>query len=201
MALEADVDELDINKVVHVTTGFKNLVDHLDVDKLNTVPVDLKKLRDILSKKVAKKAVYNKLYARVKNLEDKIPDATTSTSINQHNTDKQSLDKVLDTSGLVTNAILDTKLGKVEDKIPNFSSLLKKTFYNAKISDNEKKQFITSNYNKFTGGKPDTKIKEKRLVDNSSVSDLIKNSDVNTKLATLATKVELKAQHDQIVKL
>ena len=158
--------------------------------------MDLKKLRDIVSKEVVKKA-------KVKTLEDKIPDATTSTYINQHNTDKQSLDKVLDTSGLVTNAILDTKLGKVEDKIPNFSSLLKKTFYNekniTKISDNEKKYFTTSNYNKFTDRKPATKIKEKGLVDKFSVSDLIKNSDVNTKVATLATKVELKAQHDQIV--
>ena len=44
--LKAEIDKLDINKLVNVTTSLNNLetkVDDLDVDKLKTVPVDLKK--------------------------------------------------------------------------------------------------------------------------------------------------------------
>ena len=35
-------------------------------------------------------------------------------------------------------------------------------------------------------------IKEKRLLDKSNISNLNKNSDLNTKLGTLATKAEKK---------
>ena len=45
------VDKLDINELVNVRTSFNNLktkVDDLDVAKLETVPVDLKKLSDVV---------------------------------------------------------------------------------------------------------------------------------------------------------
>ena len=35
----------------------------------------------------------------------------------------------------------------------------------------------------------------------SDISNQVKNSDLNTKLATLATKAELEAEQDKIVKL
>ena len=38
------------------------------------------------------------------------------------------------------------------------------------------------------------KTKEKWLVDESNISNCIKNSDLNTKFSTLATKAELKAE-------
>ena len=44
--LKAGADKLDINKLVDVATSLNNLntkVDILDVDKLKTVPADLKK--------------------------------------------------------------------------------------------------------------------------------------------------------------
>ena len=44
-AFKAEVDKLDINKLVNVPTSLNNLktkVDDLDVGKLKTVPVDLK---------------------------------------------------------------------------------------------------------------------------------------------------------------
>ena len=44
-------------------------------------------------------------------------------------------------------------------------------------------------------------INEKGFIEKSNISNLIKNSDLNTKLATLATKAELKAKQDKIVKL
>ena len=43
-------------------------------------------------------------------------------------------------------------------------------------------------------------IKQKKLVNKSNISNLVKNSDFNPKLAKLATKAELKAEEDKIVK-
>ena len=43
IALKVEIDKLDINKLVNVTTSLNNLkkkVDNLDVGKLKTVPVD-----------------------------------------------------------------------------------------------------------------------------------------------------------------
>ena len=74
------------------TTKFKNLpsssnnlnskVDKLDFDKLVPVPVDLSKLGNVAKTDFVKKDVYN---AKIKNIEDKIPDianVTTKTNVN-----------------------------------------------------------------------------------------------------------------------
>ena len=94
--MKAEVDKLDINKLVNVPTSLNNLktkVDDLDVGKLKTVPVDLKKLSDVVDNEVVKNAKFNTLETKVNNLEKKIPDATTLIHINQYNTDKQNLEK------------------------------------------------------------------------------------------------------------
>ena len=47
-ALRTQVDELNINKFLNVSTGLSNLktkLDDLDIDKLKTVPIDLKKIK------------------------------------------------------------------------------------------------------------------------------------------------------------
>ena len=46
----------------------------------------------------------------------------------------------------------------------------------------------------------DKKIKEKGLVDKSDNSNLVESSNLNTKIATLATKVELTTEQDKIAK-
>ena len=51
----------------------------------------------------------------------------------------------------MTIAFLNTKTGDVENKIPDVSGLVKKTDYNAQISDIETKYFTAFDYNKFTG--------------------------------------------------
>ena len=51
VALKAQVDKLDINKLTNVPTSLNNLetkVDDLDVGKLKTVPVELKELIDVV---------------------------------------------------------------------------------------------------------------------------------------------------------
>ena len=59
IALKAEADKLDINKLVNVPTILNNLktkVDDLDVGKLKIVPVDLKKLSGIVDNEVVKHA-------------------------------------------------------------------------------------------------------------------------------------------------
>ena len=56
-----------------------------------------------------------------------------------------------DTSGLVTTAILDTKVSKVENKIPGTCGLVNTTVINKKIGDVENRTFnhdkcITDNH-------------------------------------------------------
>ena len=78
--LKSDVDKLDINKLKNVPSNLSNLkskVDKLDVDKLVSVPVDLSKLNDVVKNDVVKKDVCN---AKIKHIEDKIPDITNFAS-------------------------------------------------------------------------------------------------------------------------
>ena len=94
--MKAEVDTLDINKLVNVPTGLNDLktkVDDLDVGKWKTVPNDLKKLSDAVDKEVFKNTKFNTLNTKVNNLEKKIPDASPLIEINQYNTDKQMLEK------------------------------------------------------------------------------------------------------------
>ena len=64
-----------------LTTLCSNSLSHsktkVDVDKLNTVSRDLKKLSDVVNKEVVKK-----LNTKVNKLDKKIPDATTLIQIN-----------------------------------------------------------------------------------------------------------------------
>ena len=77
--------------MANVSTSLNNLkakVDDLDVGKLKTVPIDLKKLSDVVDKEVVKKTVYNTINTKVNYLETKIPDASTLIQASQYNTDK-----------------------------------------------------------------------------------------------------------------
>ena len=115
IALKAEVDKLDINKLTNVSTVLNNLkteVRALDFGKLKNAPVFLKKSSDVVDNEVVKNTKFNTLKTKVNSLEKKIPDTTNYIYINQYNTDKQNLEKkklkllfkkILDTSCLVTN--------------------------------------------------------------------------------------------------
>ena len=103
----------DIKNISHVETSslalktnlanLKTEVDKLDIDKLVPTPVDLSKLNDV-AKNDVKKNVYNKLVAKVDNV-----DTSDFVLKARYNTDKTELEnKIPDTSGLVkkTNIIL-----------------------------------------------------------------------------------------------
>ena len=69
----------DLKNVTHLDTSsfalktnlasLKTKVDKLDIDKLAPVPVDLSKLSDVVKNDVVKKAVYDKLAAKVNNID------------------------------------------------------------------------------------------------------------------------------------
>ena len=90
---------LDINKFVNVPTSLNNLktkVDNSDVGILKSVSVDLHKLNDVVDNEVVKNTKFNTPKAKVNDLENKIPDASTLIWLNQYNTDKKNLGKTKD---------------------------------------------------------------------------------------------------------
>ena len=96
IALKAEVDKVDVNKLLNVPTSLNNLKSKVNdqvVGNLKTALIDLKKLSDIVCKEVVKNAEFNTLNTKVNNLEKKVSDATTLIHINQYNTDKQNLEK------------------------------------------------------------------------------------------------------------
>ena len=58
-----------------------------------------------------------------------------------------------------------------------------------------------TDYNKLKRNILDAKIKEKVLIDKSAISGFVNNADLNKKVVTLATKVELKAGQNKTIKL
>ena len=99
----------DLKNVTHagtssfvLKTNLANLeteVDKLDIDKLAPVPVDLSKLSDVVRNDDAKKTVYDKLVAKVDNI---------------------------DTSDFVLKTKYDTNKTELENKTPDTSGLVKK---------------------------------------------------------------------------
>ena len=129
----------------NIPTNLSNLEskeDKLDVDRLLPAPVDLSKLSDIAKNHVVKKDVYN---AKIKNIEDKIPDITnlaTKTTLNAR------INEVKREIPSITNLAPKTALNAVKHKIPSVSNLVKKTDSNTKTNEIEKK-ITDHNHNKY----------------------------------------------------
>ena len=88
----------------------------------------------------------------------------------------------------MTTTVLSTKIGEVENKIPEVSCLVKKANYDNEISDIEAKYFTTSNDRKFRSEILETKIKETRLVDKPTISNLLKKLYLNKKIYNISNK-------------
>ena len=63
--MEHDTSKLAVKSDL---VSLKAEVDKIDVDKLNTAPVDLSKLSNVVKNKVIKKTVYDKLVAKVNDI-------------------------------------------------------------------------------------------------------------------------------------
>ena len=107
----------------------------LDIDKLVPVPVNLSNLSDVVKNDVVNKTVYDKLVAKVNNI-----DTSRFALKTKYDTDKSELEnKIPDTSNLVKKADNNNKITEIKGKILNVSSFVKKTDYNTKITEIENK--------------------------------------------------------------
>ena len=109
----------DLKNVTHVDTSnfelktnlasLKTEVHKLDIDKLAPVSVDLSKLSDVVKNHVVKKAVHDKLTAKVNNI-----DTSEFALKTKYQTDKGELEKKIPD---VTDFIQKTKLTESGNKI------------------------------------------------------------------------------------
>ena len=63
----------------------------------------------------------------------------------------------------------------------------------------ESKYITAADYNKFTKDIVDNSINCNNSVDKAAIVGFINNTDLDTKVATLATKAELKAEQDKMI--
>ena len=148
--------------------SLKTEFDKLDIDKLVPVAVDLSKL-SVLKNDVFKKTVYDKLVAKVNNIDtsdfvlktkyqiDKIELGKNIPNVNNFVKKAKRTElgnKIPDISNLATKTALTT----VENKIPDISNLVKKKEdYNTKVKEienkltehNHDKYIDTQEFNKF----------------------------------------------------
>ena len=126
--------------------NLKAKIDDLDVAKLKNVPVDLKKLSDVVDNEVVKNTEFSTLKTKVNDLDKNITDSTILIHINQYNADKQNFEKKLELlikNTIVTTTVLNTKINGVEKKIPDTSSLVTTTVLNKNLEKLRTKLLIT----------------------------------------------------------
>ena len=127
--LSSYATKTDLKNVTHVgvssfasktnLASLKTEVDKIDIGKLKTIPVDLAKISNVVKNNVVKKTEYNILAAKVNGVD------TTNF--------------VLKTKYENDGSDFKDKSKKVDKNIPDISDLVKKTNFNAKITEAEGK--------------------------------------------------------------
>ena len=158
--------------------------DKSDIDKLVLVPVDLSKLSDVVKNDVVRKDVYDKLVAKVNNI-----DTSGFVLKTEYDTDKSKLE----------NKIPDynTKITEIEGKIPDISNLATKTALTTgenkipDVSNLATKNALNTVENKIPvisnlATKTPLNTVENKMPD---VNSLVKKTDYNTRDAEIDTKL------------
>ena len=200
----------DIKNITHVdTSGFalktnlanlKTEVDKLDIDKLRPLLHDVSKLSNVVTNEVVKKSTYDKLVAKLNNidtsgfllttkydrdktkLENKIPDTNGLVKKTNYNTKITELEnQIPDISNLATKAALTT----VENKIPDISNLATKTLVN-KVAN------IIPDINNLATKTALTTV-ENKITD---ISSLVKKSDYNRKITEFENDIKKLEAYD-----
>ena len=116
-----NISHVDTSSFAHETNlaSLKTEVDKLNIDKLVPIPADLSKLSNVVKSDVVKKIVYDKLVAKVNNI-----DTSDFVLKTNYQTDKTELKKKIPD---VTDFVKKAKLTGLENKIPDVSSLATKT--------------------------------------------------------------------------
>ena len=200
----------DIKNITHVDTSdfalktnlanLKTEVDKLDIDKLRPLLHDVSKLSNVVTNEVVKKSTYDKLVAKLNNidtsgfllttkydadktkLENKIPDTNGLVKKTNYNTKITELEnQIPDISNLATKAALTT----VENKIPDISNLATKTLVN-KVAN------IIPDINNLATKTALTTV-ENKITD---ISSLVKKSDYNRKITEFENNIKKLEAYD-----
>ena len=212
----------DIKNISHVDTwsfalesnlsSLKTEFDKLDIDKLVSVLFDLSRLNDIVKNDVVKKIVYDKLVAKVNNI-----DTSTCVLKNKYDTDKPELEnEIPNNSGLVKKTDYNTKITEIEGKIldvsnlatksslaavqneiPSVSNLVKKTDYNTKITEienkltnhNHDKYITTPEFNTLATDVFNARLARANLVTKTNFNNAV--SSLNNKIVASKKKMSL----------
>ena len=163
------------------------------------VPVGLSKLNDVVKNNVVKKTVYNKLAAKVNNI-----DTSDFVLKTNYQTDKAELkNKISDVTDVVKKAKLTelennipdvskletkTALTAVEHKVPSVSNLVKKADYNTKITEIEKK-LNNHNYDKYIATPEFNTFAVDVFNTRLAQANLMRKTDFDAKFSNLKRKI------------
>ena len=168
-----NVTHVDVSSFASQTSlaSLKTEVDKLDIDKLTPVPNDFAKLSNAVKNDVVKKTEYNKLLTKADNI-----DTTGFVLKTKYDTVKSDLEK---------------KISNADKKIPDTSSLVKKTDNNSEITVVEGK--IPS----ISGLATSSAL---TAVENKipNVSNLVKKTNYNTKISETEGKIN-NHNHDKYI--
>ena len=140
----------------------KTEVDKIGADKLRTVPVDLARLSNVVKNDVVKKTEYNRLVAKVNGIDTK--------------------NFVLKTKYEKDGSDFEDKINKIDEKIPDASDFVKKTNFNAKVTEVEGK---IPNITGLATSSSLTAV-ENKITD---VNSLVKKVDYDTKISNIEKKI------------
>ena len=182
----------DIKNITHVDSSsfalkanlasLKAEVDKLDIDKLVPVPVDLNKVSDVVKNDVVSDFVLKTKYnAEKTELENKIPDVSNVVK-------KIKLTELENKIPDVSSLARKTALTAVENKIPSVSSLVKKRDYNTNIAEidkkltdhNHEKYIITPEFNNLAGDVFNARLAQ---------ANLTTKTDFDAKLSRINRKI------------
>ena len=124
------------------------------------------------------------IYAMIKNIEDKTPDITilfTKTTLNAINDVKWEISSI-------TNLATATALTVVESKMPNVINLVRKTDYNTKINETEKK-ITDHNLDKYITTLEFNKLTAQKFAAALTHANLLTNTDFNYELINFNYKI------------
>ena len=158
-----NVTHVDVSNFASKTNlaALKTEIDKIDTDKLKTVPNDLAKLSNVVKNDVVKKTEYVKLVTKVNGI-----DPTNFVLRPKYEKDGSDF---------------EDKITKIDKKMSDISDLVKKTGFNAKITEEEGK--IPS----ITGLATNSAL---TAIKNEipDVSSLVKKTDYNTKISEIENK-------------
>ena len=195
----------DVNDITHVdVSGFaskanlaalKAEVDKIDSDKLNTVPVDLVKLSNVVKNEVVKKTDYS---TKITSIESQIAGLTKNTVDNLADITKP---KAVDSNNFVLKTklasdvtTLENKIDTVDKKIPDINGLATKTIlndylqtsaFNSKVTEVENKIKANDTLAKSVGTRITSIEPNLNGFKESDLTGYAKKADVATDITTI----------------